>query len=320
MRIGVFSVLYQNLPFEEALDKIAESGATAIEIGSGGYPGSHHCPVDDLLESKNKRNEYLKAVELRGLIISALSCHYEPLHPDKKLAHESDLIFRKSVRLAEMLGVPVVNVLSSLPAGSESDTKPNWVTCPWPPHFLEILDYQWNQVGIPYWREAAKFAAAHDVKIGVEMHPGMLIYNVETLLRMREAAGPALGCNFDPSHLFWNGADPVLAIRNLGDAIVHVHGKDSYVDPYNTAVNGCNDHKPYSQIPDRSWTFRSIGYGHDTKFWKDFVSALRLVGYNHVISIEHEDAMMSMDEGLAKGIAVLKEAVTFEKPGELFWA
>jgi sugar phosphate isomerase/epimerase len=320
MRVGVFSVLFQDLPFEKALDKLIEAGANAVEIGSGGYPGSHHCPVDELLENENKRKAYLNSVESRGMIISSLSCHYEPLHPDKKLAQESDEIFKNSVRLAEMLGVPVVNVLSSLPAGSENDTQPNWVTCPWPPHFLEILDYQWNEVGIPYWSQAAKFAEQHNVKIGVEMHPGMLIYNVETMLRMREAAGPALGCNFDPSHLFWNGVDPIAAIRRLGDAIVHVHGKDTYVDKFNISVNGCNDHKPYGQIPDRAWTFRSIGYGHDLKFWKDFVSALRLVGYDYVISIEHEDPIMSMDEGLSKAIKVLNEAVMFEEPGEMFWA
>jgi sugar phosphate isomerase/epimerase len=213
-----------------------------------------------------------------------------------------------------------VNVLSSLPAGSPTDTMPNWVTCPWPGHFSEILDFQWNQVGIPYWREAAAFAEQHGVKIGVEMHPGMLVYNVETMLRLRTACGPALGCNFDPSHLWWNGVDPVAAIRKLGEAIVHVHGKDVFVDPYNVALNGCNDGKSYSLIPQRSWTFRSIGYGHDAKTWKDIISALRLVGYDHVISIEHEDAMMSTDEGLGKGIALLKEAGIFQEAGQMFWA
>ncbi len=197
---------------------------------------------------------------------------------------------------------------------------PNWVTCPWPSHNLEILDYQWNEVGIPYWKDAAAYAGEHGVKIGVEMHPGMLIYNVETMLRMRAEAGPALGCNLDPSHLFWNGVDAVSAIRALGEAIVHVHGKDSYVDSINVSVNGCNDHKPYSQIAKRAWTFRSIGYGHDTKVWKDLVSALRLIGYDYVISIEHEDALMSADEGLAKGVALLKEAGIMETPGDMFWA
>ena len=320
MRIGVFTVLFQDLTFEAALDKALAAGVTAVEIGSGGYPGNHHCPVDELLESEGKRVQYMEAIHSRGLVLSALSCHYEPLHPDQAIAEDADEIFRKSIRLAQMLEVPVVNVLSGLPAGSATDTQPNWVTCPWPNHFTETLDYQWNQVGIPYWRTAAEFAVQHGVKIAVEMHPGMLVYNVETMLRLREAGGSALGCNFDPSHLFWNGVDPVAAIRALGEAIVHVHGKDSYVDGLNIAVNGCNDNKPYDQIANRAWTFRSIGYGHDAAVWKDIISALRLVGYDYVISIEHEDALMSTDEGLAKGVAMLKEVNIFEEPGEMFWA
>jgi len=320
MRIGVFSVLYQSFPFEQALDKIAAAGATAVEIGTGGWPGAHHCPVDDLLKSAAQRKAYLKAVESRGMIISAFSCHYDPINPDPKIASEADATFRKSVLLAKQLGVPVVNTMSGLPGGAPGDKSSNWVTCPWPPHFLEILNYQWNQVAIPYWRTAAKFAEDNGIKIGIEMHPGMLLYNVETLLRMREAVGPALGANFDPSHLFWNGVDPVAAIRKLGDAIVHVHGKDCYVDRLNISVNGCNDNKPYGKIPQRAWTFRTIGYGHDIKVWKDIVSALRMVGYDYVISIEHEDGLMSFDEGMSKAMSALKEAVTVEKPGEMFWA
>jgi sugar phosphate isomerase/epimerase len=320
MRIGVLTVVFQQLPLERMLEQVASFGLGAVELGSGGYPGSHHCPVDELLASETKRQEYQETFASHGIIVSALSCHYEPLSPDQALARKSDEIFRKSVRLANLLDVPVVNAFAGLPAGAPGDTMPNWVTCPWPPYFLDILDYQWNQVAIPYWREAAKFAEDHGVKIGFEMHPGQLVYNVETLLRLRDAAGPAVGCNFDPSHLFWNGVDPVAAIRKLGDAIVHVHGKDVYVDPYNVAVNGCNDNKPYNRIPERSWTFRSIGYGHDTKTWKDIMSAFRTIGYDYVISIEHEDAMMSFDEGLSKGVALLKEVCTFEPPGEMFWA
>lgn len=320
MRIGVFSVIFQQLPFEQALDKILSYGATAVEIGTGGLPGAHHCALDELLASEEKRKAYLRAVETRGMIISAFSAHWDPIGPDAKVAADSDELLRKSIRLAEMLGVPVVNGMSGLPAGSAGDKMPNWVTCPWPPHFAEILDYQWNKVAIPYWQKTAKFAEEHKVKIGIEMHPGMLIYNVETMLRMREACGPAMACNFDPSHLFWNGVDPVAAIRKLGDAIAHVHGKDCYVDPYNVAVNGCNDHKPYTDIPHRSWTFRTIGYGHDLKVWKDIVSALRMVGYDHAISLEHEDGMMSFDEGVKKGLSALKEVVTVESAGEMFWA
>ncbi len=320
MRIGVFTALFQNLPFEEALDKAVAAGVTAVEIGAGGYPGSQHCPVDELLESAVRRKAYLQAIHSRGLILSALSVHNNPVHPDKAFARTSDEVLRKAIRLAQLLEVPVVNGFSGLPAGAPGDTMPNWVTCPWPSEFMDVLDYQWNQVTIPYWRELGKYAEGHGVKVAFEMHPGMLVYNVESLLLLRNAVGPVLGCNFDPSHLFWNGVDPVAAIRVLGDAIFHMHGKDVYVDPLNVAVNGCNDNKPYGQIGQRAWTFRTIGYGHDIKVWKDIMSALRLVGYDYVVSIEHEDALMSTDEGLRKAVAALKEASMAEPTGDMFWA
>ncbi len=320
MRIGVLTALYQNLSIVEVLDKVKAMGITAVELGTGGYAPNAHLQMDLLLEDQAAREAYLKELDDRGMIISALSCHGNPIHPDLKVASNADEIFRKTVQLAELMGVPVVNTFSGLPAGCEGDHSPNWVTCPWPPHFLEILKYQWDQVAIPYWKKAESFARDHGIKIGIEIHPGMLIYNVETMLRMRTETGPAMGANFDPSHLFWNGVDPIAAIRKLGEAIHHVHGKDCYVDQYNIAVNGCNDNKPYDQIADRSWTFRTIGYGHDLKFWKDFVSALRLVGYDYVISIEHEDAMMSVDEGLSKALAVLTAANISQLPGELYWA
>ncbi len=320
MQIGVLSVPFQELPFEQALDKIAGFGVSAVEIGTGGYPGNHHCPLDELLSSEKKRQAYLNAIADRNLIISSFSCHHEPLHPNPAIAQESDVVFRKSVRLAQLMNVPVVNAFSGTPAGAPGDTMPNWVTSPWPSHNQEILDYQWNDVAIPYWKEASQYAAGHGIRIGIEMHPGMLLYNVETLLRMRDQVGPALGCNFDPSHLFWNGVDPVAAIRALGEAIVHVHGKDTYVDAINISVNGCNDTKPYSRIPERAWTFRSIGYGHDAKIWKDMVSTLRMVGYDYVISIEHEDAMMSVEEGLAKSVSMLMEVGIFEVADKMFWA
>jgi sugar phosphate isomerase/epimerase len=320
MRIGVFLALFQKLPFEAALDRAAAAGVEAVEIGAGGYGGVQHCPVDELLASADKRKAYMKAITSRGLILSGLSTHSNPIHPDKAVARKADEDFRKCVRLAQLLEIPVVNNFSGCPGGTPNDTGMNWITCPWPTEFSEMLDYQWNEVAIPYWREAHKFAADHGIKVALEMHPGMMVYSVGTLLRLREAVGPMIGANFDPSHLFWNGVDPVAAIRKLGDAIFHMHGKDVYVDPLNVSVNGCNDNKPYNRLAERSWTFRTIGYGHDVKVWKDIVSALRLVGYDYVISIEHEDAFMSNDEGLAKAVVALKEAVMVEKPGAMFWA
>ena len=320
MRIGVLTALWGKNSFEEVLDKAVQAGVTAIELGAGGLSSHPHCPVDELLESASKRQAYLDAVVRRGLIISALSCHDNPIHPNRAIAARADEAFRKAVRLAALLGVPVVNTFGGCPGGTPQDVSINWITCPWPPEFTEMLRYQWEDVAIPYWRTAGPFAVEHGIKVALEMHPGMIVYNVDTLLRLREAVGPVIGANFDPSHLFWNGVDPVAAIRKLGPAIFHMHGKDVYVDPFNVAVNGCNDNKPYTRILDRSWTFRSIGYGHDARVWKDMVSALRMVGYDYVISIEHEDGLMSNDEGLAKGIALLKEVCISEPAGEMFWA
>ena len=319
MKIGVFTALWANYSFEEALDRAQAAGVAAVEIGVGGYPGSEHCPVAELLDSATRRSEWLGAIQERGLMLSAISVHNNPIHPDHEIAARSRQEIRNAVKLAQLLGVPVVNGFSGLPAGAQGDTRPNWVTCPWPPHFLEMLDYQWNEVAIPYWSEAMKFVADHGVRFALEMHPGMLVYNVHSMLRLREAAGPTLGCNFDPSHLWWNGADPVAAIRRLDDAIFHVHGKDVMVDMMNVQFNGCNDIQSYELIPERSWTFRSIGYGHDLKAWRDIVSTLRMMDYDYVISIEHEDALMSPEEGLAKAIETLNAATIVQEPGEMFW-
>lgn len=320
MKIGVLTSLFQKLPITQVLDKVKEMGIIAVELGTGCYPSSPHLDLDQLLEDKEARDAYLGQFKERGMFISALSCHGNPIHPDPETAQRADSIYRKTVQLAALMEIPVVNTFSGLPAGCRGDKMPNWVTCPWPPHFLDMLKYQWDEVAIPYWKDATAYAADHGIKIGIEIHPGMLIYNVETMLRMRSETGSALGANLDPSHLFWNGVDPIAAVRALGDAIHHVHAKDCHVDPYNISINGCNDHKPYDQIEKRAWTFRTIGYGHDLKFWKDFVSALRLVGYDYVLSIEHEDAIMSPEEGLSKAVRMLREAVIEQAPGEMYWA
>ena len=174
---------------------------------------------------------------------------------------------------------------------------------------------------IPYWREAVAFAAAHGVgKIALEMHPGFCVYNPETLLQLRKAVGPLIGANFDPSHLFWQGIDPVAAIRRLGDAVYFVHAKDTRLDSVNCPVNGVLDTKPYRDEVHRSWIFRTVGYGHGLPLWRDIMSNLRLVGYDGVISIEHEDSLMSVNEGLQKAIAFLKEAMMFEGTTEMWWA
>ena len=228
--------------------------------------------------------------------------------------------FEDSVKLAQKLGVPTVVTFSGCPGSDSSALLPSWVTCPWPDDFLAAADYQWNEVLIPYWTKAAAFAKDHGVRIALEMHPGFCVYSAETLLRLRAAVGDAIGANFDPSHLFWQGADPVFAIRNLESAIYHFHAKDTKIDPINTATNGVLDIKPYGDEIDRSWVFRTVGYGNGYSVWNDMISNLRLVGYDGVISIEHEDSLMTSNEGLEKAVSFLKSVLMFEDKGEMFWA
>lgn len=322
MKLGVFAVLFQDLPVEEALDKIVSYGLSAVEVGCGGYPGNAHCKPSELLKDKTAIKNFKRLFEDRGLLISALSVHGNPLHPQEEMAKKFHQDWQDTVRLAGEMEVPVVITFSGCPGDSENSRYPNWVTCPWPPDYLSILKWQWEEKIIPYWKKEAEFANSYGIKkIAFEMHPGFAVYNVDTLLRLRKAVGPSIGANFDPSHLFWQGVDPVAAIRALGkeNAIFHFHAKDTYIDPVNTAVNGVLDNKPYTQVLERSWIFRSVGYGHDYKVWKDIVSALRSVGYDYVMSIEHEDGLASIEEGLKKAITFLKEVILEEPPAVPWW-
>lgn len=321
MQVGVFSFVFQNLlPFEGALDWIAAAGATSVELGSGGYVaelGTPYCKPEELLHDSSRLQEWGDAITSRGLSISALSCHGNPLHPQEEIAarHRKDIT--DSILLAEQLGVNTVVTFSGCPGDSDGARYPNWVTCPWPTDFSRLLEWQWREKVVPYWQETAQFAQAHgSIRLALEMHPGFVVYNPETMLRLREEAGPLIGCNFDPSHLFWQGIDPVAAVRTLGESIFHVHAKDTSIDTINSSVNGVLDTKPYSDEMKRSWIFRTVGYGHDLKFWKDLVSNLRLVGYDGVLSMEHEDSLMSLREGLQKGVDALKSLVLTDDRGK----
>ena len=320
MKFGVFTTLLSNLPLEEALKYFKSLGIEMVEIGCGGYPGNAHANAEELLADDAKLEEFKALLKKYDVQISALSCHGNPVHPNKEIAADYDKNIRNAILLAEKLGLHQINTFSGCPGDWEGAKYPNWVTCPWPNDFGEILDWQWNEVLIPYWKDLVAFAKAHGVnKIALELHPGFCVYNTDSLLKLREAVGPEIGANFDPSHLIWQGMDPVACIRKLGDAIFHFHAKDTKIDKYNTAINGVLDVKPYSDEINRSWIFRSVGYGNDYSYWKDIISNLRLVGYDYAISIEHEDSLMSQDEGLSKAVAFLKDVLITQNPAEMWW-
>ncbi|HEX6941142.1 MAG TPA: sugar phosphate isomerase/epimerase [Longimicrobiales bacterium] len=320
MKLGVFTVLFGDKPFEPMLDYVAGLGLEAVEIGTGAYPGDAHCKPDELLRSPAKLRAFRDAVERRGLEISALSCHGNPIHPREDVAREHHAVFEQTVELARQLGVGTVITFSGCPGADPHATTPTWVASPWPPEHLEVLDWQWRERVVPYWERAARIAADAVVRVAIEMHPNFVVYNPETMLRLRDVAPDVIGCNFDPSHMFWQGIDPVAAIRALAGAIYHVHAKDTRIDARNTAVNGVVDVKRYTREAERSWIFRTVGWGHGAEVWRAIVSALRLAGYDHALSIEHEDSLMSGDEGLKKAVAFLRDIVIRQPAGAAYWA
>jgi sugar phosphate isomerase/epimerase len=320
MKLGVMANAFIDKSWEEACKIAKEAGLSAIEPGSGGFVGKTHCNPQELLKDKASIKKWVALAEKNGLEISALSCHSNMLHPDKKVSGPYIADFEATVELASIIGIKAVNNFSGCPGAGEDSKDPNWITCPWPPYFGDSVKWQWEKRLIPFWKEMAKKLKKAKVNVAFEMHPGDMLYNPEAFMMLREAVGEEICCNFDPSHLFWQGIDPITAIKRIGSGIIHVHAKDSKVDENVVKFRGVNDWKHYGEIAKRAWTFRTVGYGHDQIFWNDFVSSLRLVGYDGVISIEHEDPLMSANEGLTKAISFLKGVLLYESVGKMWWA
>lgn len=320
MKLGVMNPVLYQLEFEEALKYLNSLGVDCIEIGAGGSPGNKHLKPEELIGHPDKVEEYKALLKKYNIEISAISCHGNPVHPQKEIAEDYHKQFKNAILAAELLGVDTIIGFSGCPGDCEASKYPNWVTCSWPEDYGIILKWQWEEKVIPYWKEMAKFAKEHHVtKIALEMHPGFVVYNPTSLLRLREAVGDIIGANFDPSHLFWQGIDPVYAIKALKGAIYHFHAKDTRIDKQVCSVKGVLETSGYGDSLGRSWEFRTVGYGHGKEVWNDIISMLKAVGYDGAISIEHEDGMMSPKEGLEKAVAFLKDTLIYENPGEMWW-
>jgi len=321
MKLGVMGAVYGDRSWEEACRSASQAGLKAIEPGVGGFVGKAHGEPAQMLKDTAKLDSFKQTAEKNGLEISALACHGNPLHPDKSVAGQHTADLKAAIEVCQRIGVGAITCFAGCPGAGEDAKYPNWITCPWPPYFDQAIKWQWEKKVVPFWSQMAGIAKKAGVKFAFEMHPGDVVYNPEALMKLREEVGAEeIACNFDPSHLFWQGIDPIVAINLIGDTIVHVHAKDSKVNQSVVSYRGVNDWKHYGQIAKRAWTFRTVGYGHGFDFWNDFVSALRLAGYDGVISIEHEDPLMSANEGLSKAIDFLEKVLLYEKPGQMWWA
>ncbi len=297
------------LSFIEMVGKAASLGFESLELATGNWSQAPHLDLDKLLSSESLRRAYLKVIENADLHISALNCSGNPLAPGEK-GKEHDTVVQKTFKLAEMFGVEKIVMMSGLPGGSPQDVTPNWIVTSWPPENAEILAWQWNERVIPYWQKLSKEAESFGIKkIALENHGCQCVYNVETLKRLRSEIGDIVGMNIDPSHMFWMGGDPLAMARSLEGMIYHVHAKDVRIEKGIVGSQGLLDTKTIDKYASRSWNYVSLGYGHDSKWWKEFFSILSMCGYDGPVSLEMEDMNMNQIVGTEKSVEVLKAAM-----------
>jgi len=315
MKIGLFSDSLGEMSFETMLDWVVSEGIEAVEIGTGNFSPSPHCDLNKLVDDEDYRTAFYGSIISRGLELTVLNCNGNLLdpHPDRQALAQS--VFRKTIVAASKLEIDTVVTMSGCPGDLHGGSYPNWITCTWQAEYIELLKRQWDEVVEPFWREAGQFAADHGVRIAIEIHPGQVVYNTYTFQRLREIVGQNLGVNLDPSQLFFQGMDPLVVIRSLGKNLVfHVHAKDTRIDPQETALNGALDTRTMEIPGIRAWDYRTVGFGHDASWWRDFVSVLQVFGYEGVLSIEHEDRLMGAHEGIRKSVDFLKPIILRTPP------
>lgn len=356
MKIGFLIAPYADKPLQEVLGFLKSNypSLECIEIGVSLY-GVAHCDPPLYVKDSTRREEFENVIVNGGFKLSSLSAHGNPLHPDPEISEISVSRLRDAISLMSRLDkclvkdssgkpIKVVNCFSGLPAADVrigTDDKviqqgkvPGWNVCPWPDEHYDSYNEQMRFAG-RFWKNICKEARDAGVALAFELHPNFLAHNVETYLELIERAGDdgtTLGLNLDPSHLFWRNMDPIAIVRYLNKTlgtgpIKHCHGKDAYVDPYNSIIQGNQSSVPYSREAERVWRFVTIGEGwdpingaHDLNWWSRFVTELQLWGYDHVISIEHEDSRKSFEEGLGKALRVLDQAINRLAPGPITWA
>ena len=309
MRIGLVTDSLGHLPLDSLLSTAAGMGIAALEFGCGCWSPAPHLNLVEMLESVLARREFLDKLANHGLELSALNCSGNPLHPGEAGARHR-AVTSQTIRLAGLMGVERVVMMSGCPGGGPVDANANWVTTAWPPETARILAWQWDEVLIPYWKGLVGEARNAGVtRLCLELHGHQNVYNVTTLHRLRDAVGPVVGANYDPSHLVWMGADPLVATRALGDAIYHVHAKDTRIDAGNAAVNSLIDTLPTDRVRDRAWGYVTLGYGHGEAWWREFCLGLKLAGYDDVLSIEHEDLLLAPEEGVRRSVQMLRQVM-----------
>jgi sugar phosphate isomerase/epimerase len=313
MKLGFVSDSLGGLPLTDLLNHAARMGVSGVEVNTCGWSTAPHFDLKGMLGSTAKQKAFRAEFESRGLEIISLNANGNPLHPTDPAQGEG---LRNTIRVAGEMGITTVCTMSGLPAGNPTDTMPNWVVSSWPPETQAILRYQWEEKLLPFWTEITALAKSCGVeRIALELHGNQCVYNVPSLLKLRQMVGPVVGANLDPSHLFWMGADPLIAAEALGDAIYHVHAKDTFLNAPKQATTSLLENGSLMDIPARSWSYITLGFGHGEEWWRQFCYRLKMAGYDGWLSIEHEDVLLNSLEGLEKSVALL-QGVMPSKPAD----
>lgn len=289
MKLGLFSAAFPQWILEQFLAWSAENGFEMVEIAcwppgkaERRYAGVTHIDVTNLTPAGAK--EIQAMLKTYGLQISSLGYYPNPLHPDPD--HRQTVIehLKKVILAAEMLEVPIVGTFIGK---DKNKTVPQ-----------NLEEYA------KVWPPIVKFAREHGIKIAIENCPMIFTYD-EWPGGNNLASTPAIwrkmweiipddnfGLNLDPSHLILQMIDYVRVVHEFKDRIFHVHAKDLMIDREGLYNNGVLSQGMGWQVP------RLPGFGEVD--WGKFIGALYRVGYDYVLSIEHEDRAFEGTEDLVK--------------------
>jgi sugar phosphate isomerase/epimerase len=315
VRIGLFTDGLKHRTRRDALAWAAERGITDVEMSVGTWGARTHLDLARLLADASARDELRRDLDDAGIRFSAVNAASNPLHPDPAARAEAQVAVRGAVELAGLLGIDRVVTMAGSPGGRtgggigvfglwsiSNDDEPIWT-------------WQMEAEVGPYWRGMSSWmaSAAPDVRICLELHPGVSVWTLETYKALRAYAGANIGVNLDPSHFWWQGADPIRVIDALaaevGPVIGWCHGKDTTLYPERIALHGVLDHRFPVDARTAPWHFSAIGDGHDAATWTRLIGALRAAGHDGVVSIEHEDPSLTPEECIDRSVATLRTAI-----------
>lgn len=311
MKLAICTDVYGDLSYTDMLDKVKSLGVDAVEMTAGGWGGRKHVNTEELLSDAAKRSAFMSELEKRGMRISALNTSCNPTWPSETGKEYARSMY-DCAKLAGLLGVKKLVCMAGLPAGSPTDTTPNWITSTvsWPDFMAPTYAYQW-EVTTQFFKEFASYCESVGVEqIAIEEFPGTMVWSASTLLKLREAVGPMIGINLDPSHMIILGADPIAAARALKGAIYHVHGKDARIERGLSDVDGILEPRPVTEPSERVWNYVAVGCGKDLQWWKEFFSVVHMMGYDGDVSLEMEDLTMTVEAGVLTSVNALRQTIS----------